>query len=495
MNDFSWVKSKEMDSVISRDYCKDVLPIPQFSGTCWFNALLMALFYSELTRNFFINELPNLKTTLKKHPKILNIIEDLLFNNYRVNNKNNDHFYNIFQPENILLELNKADKTVFYADSDLINTGWHGHLYIDQIFQFLNIKNKILYLDILSDHNYSLSKKNAPLINFNIKNDVITLEYEYVSKLPRTNPFWKFKSVNKSIVSDFKTPKRYSMPDDIDVISLYINNNQDAPPEVLQFKNAKFILDSMMINNFNIDTCKMAHQIAGITCKSKKYLYNGWTGKTKDPAMKNTIHELHTKIEEKEIEINRLKNISNTSLSTKKELEKRDQTLEKLNEELRSLEDKFLVQMKLYEKKRPCNLVRYDWNTDNNNFCIDSIKCEYPKKTSDANLCFNMKRGSRSYIYVRESFKYVNTSTIQPSPVVKPSMVCPEDKILNPKTNKCVSKTGVVGKKLLEHVGESKKTSPVVKPSMVCPEDKILNPKTNKCVSKTGAIGKKLLKN
>ncbi len=63
---------------------------------------------------------------------------------------------------------------------------------------------------------------------------------------------------------------------------------------------------------------------------------------------------------------------------------------------------------------------------------------------------------------------------------------CPSDKILNPATKRCVSKTGAVGKKLL--------MTSVKKPKVViCPPGKILNPATNKCVSKTGAIGKKLL--
>ena len=63
---------------------------------------------------------------------------------------------------------------------------------------------------------------------------------------------------------------------------------------------------------------------------------------------------------------------------------------------------------------------------------------------------------------------------------------CPEDKILNPETNKCVKKTGRIGKKLLK----KKETTTKIE----CPEDKILNPETNKCVKKTGRIGKKLMK-
>ncbi len=58
---------------------------------------------------------------------------------------------------------------------------------------------------------------------------------------------------------------------------------------------------------------------------------------------------------------------------------------------------------------------------------------------------------------------------------------CPTDKILNPATKRCVSKTGTIGKKLMGVVKNH------------CPPDKILNPVTKRCVSKTGAIGKKLI--
>jgi len=67
---------------------------------------------------------------------------------------------------------------------------------------------------------------------------------------------------------------------------------------------------------------------------------------------------------------------------------------------------------------------------------------------------------------------------------------CSSDKILNPKTNRCVLKTGKIGKAILGG-GESKKMS---KQQAECPSDKILNPKTKRCVSKTGKIGKELLK-
>jgi hypothetical protein len=48
---------------------------------------------------------------------------------------------------------------------------------------------------------------------------------------------------------------------------------------------------------------------------------------------------------------------------------------------------------------------------------------------------------------------------------------CPEDKILNPKTNRCIKANGITAKKL-EPKSKIKK----------CPEGKVLNPKTNRCI-------------
>lgn len=57
---------------------------------------------------------------------------------------------------------------------------------------------------------------------------------------------------------------------------------------------------------------------------------------------------------------------------------------------------------------------------------------------------------------------------------------CPKNKILNPKTNRCVLRSGKIGKS----IGKSSISS--------CPSNKIMNPKTKRCVKKSGSIGKKL---
>jgi hypothetical protein len=63
---------------------------------------------------------------------------------------------------------------------------------------------------------------------------------------------------------------------------------------------------------------------------------------------------------------------------------------------------------------------------------------------------------------------------------MKQKKVCIENKVLNPKTNRCVKIDGVVAKKFLP------------KQKKVCSENKVLNLKTNRCVKIDGVVAKKL---
>jgi len=89
-------------------------------------------------------------------------------------------------------------------------------------------------------------------------------------------------------------------------------------------------------------------------------------------------------------------------------------------------------------------------------------------------------------------------------------MSCSSDKIINPKTRKCVLKTGKIGQEILKNkkkVVEYECTGSkcvLKKPAEQklkdtdkknkCPSDKIINPKTGKCVLKSGKVGQEILK-
>ena len=80
---------------------------------------------------------------------------------------------------------------------------------------------------------------------------------------------------------------------------------------------------------------------------------------------------------------------------------------------------------------------------------------------------------------------------------------CPSTKVLNPKSGRCVSKTGRIGRKLSEtqnnklirrksRISNKRRRSRRGSVKKTCPPNKVLNPKTGRYVSKTGKIGKRL---
>lgn len=62
--------------------------------------------------------------------------------------------------------------------------------------------------------------------------------------------------------------------------------------------------------------------------------------------------------------------------------------------------------------------------------------------------------------------------------------ICNEDEVLNPKTNRCVKRTGKIGREILSPQKYKSK----------CKDDQVLNPKTKRCVKKIGKIGRDLTK-
>ena len=397
------------------DFCTNIFTIPQFTGTCWFNSLLMALFYSELSRNFFLEHLEDVSNETKKKKKYFyKVIDHLLRRTYIKSEKQIDEFQNHLRPENILRNLHKVDAKIFYFDPKK-QAGWMGEAYLPQLFQYMEMKEKVLIMN--TSHNeqgLQMSLKNYPITAKNNKIFCTRTKCKIVEDMMEMNELTK----NKNLVK-----KHVAIPDYVDFLVIERKNAntrmledlslgnvigaKQGLKEVLSFKNATFRLDSMLLSNFNISTCKKGHQISGVTCKGKRYLYNGWTRNTKDPSKK----------------------YSSTN------------------------------------NNNACDLFEFDWFAEANkkSFCINSSMCDYPDAsigTEKFNVCFDTSKGAKTYIYVRDRFadpKYTKYDNMADSPytpfksvtVNNNGKICPPDKILNPKTNRCVSRTGAIGRKLL----------------------------------------------
>jgi len=136
-----------------------------------------------------------------------------------------------------------------------------------------------------------------------------------------------------------------------------IKQSIQSMEEQIFYRGVEYNLDSVILGDIKENNMyDSSHIIAGITCKKKRYVYNGWTRSSMDPVMATT-------------EITR---------------------------------------------KIPCELMKQDWNVnDDVDYCLNSINCKLDlltNKKENTRLCFNFSKGSRTLIYVRKNNKS-NTSS------------------------------------------------------------------------------------
>jgi hypothetical protein len=143
--------------------CSKLAVIPQYAGTCWFNAILMVSLYSQYTRKAVIKASKN----WNKNNSFLMILKEILKIYNKEPKKVEKLFYKI-KPEKILLKMIKKynEKNLIKEfKNDFKKEGYKCLGYVnynaDYINQFLNYL-KVNVLDITYNN-----ENNKYLINFN----------------------------------------------------------------------------------------------------------------------------------------------------------------------------------------------------------------------------------------------------------------------------------------------------------------------------------------
>jgi hypothetical protein len=333
--------------------CSSVITLPQksTSSTCWFNSIMMALFYSQGMRSILLKRLNNNTSALARDGRstvVKNIIHEILHKHY-IKNDEYIKFYNTFSPEFILKELNKENPEYFDLDieDDESHKGYFAWRYIHKMIEYLDIKN-YAYIDaILKDVNtdkYGLYFK--PFV------------FEEIGKKYDEDDEYDEEAEHADI------KKYFSINPDVLLINTQSSINSDDYPEYffkqhiflneeITYNGQEYVVDSMLLDNFNSRVCKIGHTICGITCHGNRYMYNGWTSLSFDKTEKGI-------------------------------------TLQ----------------------KKPCGLMKHDWlDKKLEQFCIDRDNCDlkYLETKVDKikalkELCFSYKKGPRIYIYIRKDF-------------------------------------------------------------------------------------------
>lgn len=321
--------------------CSSVITLPQksTSSTCWFNSIMMALFYSQGMRAI-------LKKRLTKNTLVKNIIYEILEKHY-IKNDEYIKFYNTFSPEFILKELNKENPKYFDLDieDDESHQGYFAWRYIHKMIEYLEIKNYVYIDAILKDvktDEYGLYFKPYVFEEIGQKYDEGD-EYDEEAEQADINKYLK-KNPEVLLINTQSSINPEDYPKYFFKQSVFLN-------EEITYNGQEYVVDSMILDNFNSRVCKIGHTICGITCHGNRYMYNGWTSLSFDRS-------------EKGISL----------------------------------------------QKKPCGLMKHDWlDKKLEQFCIDKENCDlvYLETKVDKikalkELCFSYKKGPRIYIYIRK---------------------------------------------------------------------------------------------
>jgi hypothetical protein len=232
--------------------CSKVITIPQETGTCWFNSLITVLFYSQGVREIMLRAMKHWKVDKSKRDdnkrrnltKIYEIFRTILTTkyDYTMDDKAFEYFKKV-TPDHILELLNYLNPEKFAYIPSLID-GYSSARYLPQLMELLRIghKTRLLYHD--EDKVYT-QEINAPT---NITPEIELLIFAQASGTVYT------------VQEAFKFDKE------------------------ITYDGQEFILDGMLLVNFDNQECSLNHQISGITCNGKRYVYNSWTQDSSDKA-------------------------------------------------------------------------------------------------------------------------------------------------------------------------------------------------------------------
>jgi hypothetical protein len=274
--------------------CSRVMTLEQGSaGTCWFNSLMMILFFSQNARIAVASSIPYIKDK-RKDPIIIKIGKILEgYNKTRAS----EYLYKRLQPKEFLETIRsmypsqfptikRNGKTNMYSGDSLE--------YMHRMLQFLEIPHLILSRPNLKSGKTEWSHYNYDMYENKLYGDAARKKTGARKNL---STYPKFVDTKNPIFLTIVTEETYDKILTRKIGEAWIKyptypveglyTSAHAP--IIKYNGEKYYLDSMILRNANSAACDSAHAIAGVTCNNDRFLYNGWTIKTVDPGMKKNF--------------------------------------------------------------------------------------------------------------------------------------------------------------------------------------------------------------
>jgi hypothetical protein len=275
--------------------CSRVLTLEQRNApTCWFNALMMVLFFSQNTRIAVASSIPYIKDK-RKDPLIIKIGKILEgYNKTRAN----EYLYKRLQPKEFL----ETIRTLYPKQFPTIKMNGKLSLYqgdsmeyMHRMLQFLEVPHLMLSRPDMKSGKTEWSHYNYDMYENKLFDDD-ALKKEFGSR-KNASTYPKFVDTKRPVILTIMVNRSHDKMlaemagkawikyTTYPVEGLYTDTHSSK----IKYNGETYYLDSMILSGYNPLACSAGHAIAGVTCNNNRFLYNGWTINTVDKGMKKNF--------------------------------------------------------------------------------------------------------------------------------------------------------------------------------------------------------------
>ena len=258
--------------------CSKVVTFPQEGAICWFAALFTSLFFSQYSRVVIRNH----ARRMMSDPSSRNIASAILeiLRGYD-GDKVSPRVLESMRPRQFLHDLRIARPDYFSSMQDNSDEA-HYAPYSHAMLAFLPVPHLSIGV-VNGNFKYSGFNVDLPLDSKLWSGAMKTMSSKGVfvdTRKPEVIIIHK-DSGEDYIQTQWATPVPAMGP-----IQGY---NPKKHAKIIKYNGTSYILDSCIIGaELRNPSCSVAHAIAGVTCNGEKYVYNGWTARSADPAMKGS---------------------------------------------------------------------------------------------------------------------------------------------------------------------------------------------------------------
>ena len=258
--------------------CSEVVTFPQEGAICWFAALFTSMFFSQYSRVVIRNHAMRMMSDQSSRHICSAILE--ILRGYS-GDKVSSRVLESMRPRQFLHDLRIARPDYF---SSMTNGSDEAHYapYQHAMLAFLQVPHLSIGV-VNGNFKYSGFNVDLPLDSKLWSNAMKTMSSKGVfvdTRKPEVIIIHK-DSGEDYIQTQWATP--------VPVLGQIQGYNPKRHAKIIKYNGTRYILDSCIIGaELRNPSCSVAHAIAGVTCNGEKYVYNGWTARSADPAMKGS---------------------------------------------------------------------------------------------------------------------------------------------------------------------------------------------------------------